>query len=157
MGELGLGTLPVRRDDGRIRGVLSRDMVIACIAEGGDPASVTATDIAQPMPSAGDAQAADILVEPDLDTGQGAGASPRGGRGPGGAAGQVVAAALQSLPPESRLLVYLADVVGLAYQQSAGITGLPGDAVAAHLHCGRRQLRARLATCDRTSGCPHDG
>lgn len=73
MGELGLGTLPVRRDDGRIRGVLSRDMVIACIAEGGDPASVTATDIAQPMPSAGDAQAADILVEPDLDTGQGAG------------------------------------------------------------------------------------
>ena len=157
MGALGLGALPVRGDDGRIQGLLSRDMVIACIAAGGDPASVTATDIAQPMLSAEDAQPADILAEPDLDTGQGASASLAEVAVLEELPDQVVAAALQSLPPGSRFLVYLADVVGLAYQQIAGITGLPGDAVAARLHCGRSQLRAWLATCDRTSGCPHGG
>jgi len=60
---------------------------------------------------------------------------------------QAVLAALQSLPPESRLLVSLADVAGLGYQQIVRITGIPRDGVAAGLHRGRSQLRVRLAAC----------
>lgn len=151
MSDLGLGALPVRGDDGQIQGVLSRDMVVACIAAGGDPAIVTATDIAQLMPSAGDDQAAEVLAAPELDTGQHTSAWLAEIAALERLPDQVVAAALQSVPPESRFLVYLADVVGLAYQEIAGITGIPGDALAARLHSGRRRLRAQLAAIGRTS------
>ncbi len=59
MGAQGLGVLLVRGDDGQIEGVLSRDMVVACIAAGGDPVVVTAADVAQHAPAAGDGRAAD--------------------------------------------------------------------------------------------------
>lgn len=57
---------------------------------------------------------------------------------------QVAAVALQSLPLESRLLVCLADIIGLACRQIAEITGIPAETVAARLHLGRSQLRERL-------------
>ncbi len=47
MSGLGLAALPVRGDDDRIHGVLSREMIVACIAAGGDPNVMRASDIAQ--------------------------------------------------------------------------------------------------------------
>lgn len=128
-------------------------MVVACIAAGGDPAVVTAADAAQHTPAAGYNQAADIPAGPDLGTGHHSGAWLAELEALERLPDQVVAAALGSLPPESPFLVYLADVVGLGYQEIAGITGIPADAVAARLHRGRTRLRARLAARDRTSAC----
>ena len=155
MGALGLGVLLVRGDDGRIEGVLSRAMVVACIAAGGDPAVVTAADVAQHASAAGDDQAAGPPAGPDLGTGHDTGAWLAEAAALDRLPDQAVAAALGSLMPESRFLVYLADVVGLGYQEIAGITGMPGDAVAARLHRGRSRLRARLAACDWRPACHH--
>jgi CBS domain-containing protein len=41
MRELGVTRLGVRRENGELRGVISRDMVVESIAAGGDPKTVT--------------------------------------------------------------------------------------------------------------------
>ncbi len=51
MRDLDVGALPICGDDERLKGVLTdRDIVIRCLADGGDPASVTAGSLAQGKP-----------------------------------------------------------------------------------------------------------
>jgi CBS domain-containing protein len=51
MRERDTGALPIVGDDGRLRGILTdRDIVVKCLADGGDPATVTAGSLAEGEP-----------------------------------------------------------------------------------------------------------
>lgn len=62
MRDLDVGALPICGDDDRLHGIITdRDIVIKCIAAGGDPRTMTAGDLAQGKPMTIDA-AADVSV-----------------------------------------------------------------------------------------------
>jgi len=51
MRALGVGALPICGDDDRLHGIITdRDIVVKCVATGGDPATVTAGELAQGRP-----------------------------------------------------------------------------------------------------------
>ena len=54
--------------------------------------------------------------------------------------------ALQSIPEDFRLAVYLADVEGFSYQEIADIMKTPVGTVMSRLHRGRKMLRELLAS-----------
>jgi RNA polymerase sigma-70 factor (ECF subfamily) len=63
-----------------------------------------------------------------------------------------VKAALQSIPEDFRLAVYLADVEGFSYQEIADMMKTPVGTVMSRLHRGRRLLRDLLADYARERG-----
>lgn len=62
--------------------------------------------------------------------------------------------ALQNVPEEFRVAVFLADVQGFSYQEIADIMGTPTGTVMSRLHRGRRLLREQLTDYAREQGIP---
>jgi RNA polymerase sigma-70 factor, ECF subfamily len=60
--------------------------------------------------------------------------------------------AMNELPADFRLAVYLADVEGFAYKEIAEIMGTPIGTVMSRLNRGRNQLRLKLADFAREQG-----
>jgi RNA polymerase sigma-70 factor, ECF subfamily len=53
--------------------------------------------------------------------------------------------ALRALPDRHRMVIYLADLEGLAYRQVSALTGIPLGSVKSCLHRARYRLRTELA------------
>jgi RNA polymerase sigma-70 factor, ECF subfamily len=53
--------------------------------------------------------------------------------------------ALQEIPEDFRMVVYLADVEGFSYKEISEIVGIPAGTVMSRLSRGRKQLREKLA------------
>lgn len=69
----------------------------------------------------------------------------------------VIRDALNSLPEERRMVIYLADVEGFSYQQIAEIMDTPVGTVMSRLHRGRKDLRELLSDYAPTHGEVSDG
>ena len=82
MRDLDVGALPVCGDDDRLHGIITdRDIVIRCVAAGGDPATVTAGDLAEGTPftigaDASAGQVLQVMEEHRHDQRSGPGAAP---------------------------------------------------------------------------------
>jgi CBS domain-containing protein len=63
--ELGVGALPICGDDNRLKGMVTdRDIVVKCLATGGDPARTTAGDLAEGKPvTVGADDSLDTVIE----------------------------------------------------------------------------------------------
>ncbi len=67
-----------------------------------------------------------------------------------------IKSALQDLPDDFRMAVYLADVEGFAYKEIAEIMGTPIGTVMSRLHRGRKALREALTDTARDRGFLRD-
>ena len=63
-----------------------------------------------------------------------------------------ISEAMNDLPEDYRMVVYYADVVGLAYKEIAEIMDTPLGTVMSRLHRGRKLLRTALKDVAREQG-----